>query len=74
MELNSIQTVACHDDKVWTLAWHQSSQFVATASSDKLIKIWGVQNGQSSNELELKATLEGAHTRTIRSLAWKPDC
>ena len=67
----------CHEDKVWTLAWHESGKLLATASTDKTIKIWGASNSNdddANNVFELKTTLSGAHTRTIRSLAWKPGC
>ena len=65
-----------HEEKVWALAWHESGSLLATAASDKLIKIWGPANGAQDGEeqFELKTTLEGAHTRTIRSLSWKPGC
>ena len=41
MELSEVQKIDCHGDKVWTLAWHHSGKFLATGSSDKLIKVWG---------------------------------
>jgi len=69
MALAELHHIRCHDDKVWTLAWHHSGQFIATGSSDKLIKVWGKDE---SGGFELKTTLDGAHTRTIRSLAWSP--
>jgi len=73
MEIVQTQSLQCHEDKVWALAWHQSGKFLATGSSDKLIKIWG-KASDDSDALAHKSTLDGAHTRTIRSLAWKPDC
>ena len=70
------QTIRSHDDKVWTVTWHHSGNFLATASSDKLIKIWGQSSNSedTSTDLVLQSTLQGAHTRTVRSLAWKPQC
>ena len=43
-EIVQIQEVKGHEDKVWSVEWHQSGKFLATASSDKLIKIWGEGN------------------------------
>lgn len=43
-----IQTIQAHDDKVWALAWHPDCKLIATASSDKLIKIWGSDNQQEN--------------------------
>ncbi len=74
MEIVETQSIQSHEDKVWALAWHHSGKFLATGSSDKLIKIWGKPNGDASEGLTHKSTLDGAHTRTVRSLAWKPDC
>jgi cytosolic iron-sulfur protein assembly protein CIAO1 len=74
MEIVQTQSLQSHEDKVWALAWHHSGEFLATGSSDKLIKIWGKSNGESGEELTHKSTLDGAHTRTVRSLAWKPGC
>lgn len=45
MELQLIETVQSHEDKVWACAWHSSGSLLATAASDKLIKIWGPANG-----------------------------
>ena len=64
-----------HEDKVWTVAWHHQGKFLATGSSDKLIKIWGKGNEDDPNApYTLQSVLDGAHTRTVRSLAWKPHC
>lgn len=71
--IEQLQAIAAHNDKVWALAWHQSGKLLATASSDKLIKIWG-PDCANPGQLSHKSNLEGAHTRTIRSLAWKPHC
>lgn len=71
-KLSCVQTIESHADKVWTLAWHPTGTFIATASSDKLIKIWG--QSDPTADFKLKSTLEGSHTRTIRSLSWKPHC
>ena len=71
-ELSLLQTCEAHNDKVWCLAWHYSEELIVTGSSDKTIKLWGKHTGDENN-FECKATLEGGHTRTIRSLAWKPN-
>lgn len=55
-KLSCVQTIESHADKVWTLAWHPTGTFIATASSDKLIKIWG--QSDPTADFKLKSTLE----------------
>jgi cytosolic iron-sulfur protein assembly protein CIAO1 len=54
---------------------------LASCSGDKTIKIWG-RADKGGLECKVlfnlicqtpKATLDGQHTRTIRSVAWSPD-
>ena len=69
--LSLLQTCQGHEDKVWTLAWHPTDHLIITGSSDKRIRVWGKKT-DGTNQLECKSILDGGHTRTIRSLAWKP--
>lgn len=65
--LQHIQTLSGHLDRVWNLSLHPTLPLLASASSDKTVKIWSTQNGRCV------ATLEGGHQRSIRSVAWKPN-
>ncbi|KTW29861.1 hypothetical protein T552_01065 [Pneumocystis carinii B80] len=65
--LRHIQTLSGHVDRVWNLSPHPTLPLLASASSDKTVKIWSTQNGKCI------ATLEGGHQRSIRSVSWKPQ-
>ncbi|KAG4304126.1 hypothetical protein PORY_002490 [Pneumocystis oryctolagi] len=65
--LQHVRTLSGHIDRVWNLSLHPTLPLLASASSDKTVKIWSIQNGQCI------ATLEGNHQRSIRSVAWKPQ-
>jgi len=56
---------ASHSDSVYGLAWSADGQFLASASSDKTVKIWQ-QNGK------LVTTLRG-HKEKVNSVAFVPN-
>lgn len=59
-------TLRGHHDEIWSAKWSPDGQQIATASWDKLTKIWDSQTGQ-----EL-ATLSG-HKKKVNSVDWHPD-
>ncbi|KAH3516525.1 hypothetical protein KXV64_007629, partial [Aspergillus fumigatus] len=60
-----MQTLEGHSDSVWTVAFSQDGQLLASGSHDKTIKLWDPTTGN------LKHTLEG-HSDWVRSVAfWK---
>ena len=75
-KLVEVQSCEGHEDKAWALAWHRSGQIIATCSSDKKIRIWApaaMSDEGLQGKFECKDVLDGSHTRTVRSLAWKPN-
>lgn len=55
---------------MWSLDFHPTANggaLLASCSADKTLKVWDADNG------ELKATLAGSHTRTVRSVVWNPN-
>ena len=70
-------TLSGHEDRVWTLAWQPvakdstTAPFLASASSDKKIKIW--QQDSATNQWKCICTLDEGHTKTIRHLSWSPQ-
>ncbi|KAH0563485.1 hypothetical protein GP486_001951 [Trichoglossum hirsutum] len=52
--------------RTWSSQPHHSLPLLATASSDKSVRI------HSLTSFNLISTIEGAHKRSIRSVAWKP--
>ncbi|KAL1822544.1 hypothetical protein DCAR_0310361 [Daucus carota subsp. sativus] len=77
LELQEIQKLEGHTDRVWGLAWNPTSgadgvpAVLASCSGDKTVKIW--QKSPSTSSFHLKATIEETHTRTVRSCSWSPS-
>lgn len=53
---------------LWAIAFAPDGKMLATAGSDRVIKLWDIQLGK----LTLRATIE-AHEKVIRQIAFSPD-
>lgn len=53
--------------RTWLTVPHPHLPIVATACSDKTVRIYSLQNFQQ------QASISGGHKRSIRSCAWKPN-
>jgi WD40 repeat protein len=60
-------TLRGHTNTVWAVAFSSDGATLASASSDRTVKLWEVQSG-----CELQ-TLEG-HNQAITAVAVSPDC
>lgn len=59
-----------HDDRVWMVTWKpQDPTCLASGSGDKTVRIW---QRKATGDWQCSHILEGAHTRTIRSVAFSP--
>eukprot|EP01025_Chloroclados_australasicus_P051334 TRINITY_DN5971_c0_g1_i11.p2 TRINITY_DN5971_c0_g1~~TRINITY_DN5971_c0_g1_i11.p2 ORF type:complete len:340 (-),score=29.80 TRINITY_DN5971_c0_g1_i11:1248-2267(-) len=67
--LKLVSQLEGHKDKVWKVSWSHSGNMLASCSGDRSVRIWKQVQGQWVCD----ATLEGCHTRTIRSLSWSPQ-
>ncbi|KAJ9481382.1 hypothetical protein VN97_g12098 [Penicillium thymicola] len=61
-----LQTLEGHSDWVNSIAWSPDGSRLASASSDKTVRIWDPTTGQCAS------TLEG-HSELVCSIAWSPD-
>ncbi|KAL7275981.1 Cytosolic iron-sulfur protein assembly protein [Rhizina undulata] len=66
MHLKKVTSLPPHADRVWQTSVHPSRPLLATASSDKTVRI------SSLCTYNTLSTIEGGHKRSIRSVAWKP--
>jgi WD40 repeat protein/class 3 adenylate cyclase len=55
-----------HDAEVWTVTYSPDGKHIATASQDKMGRIWDAKTGQ------LLITLKG-HTESVNGIAYSPD-
>lgn len=73
IQLEEVQVLEGHDDRVWSVAWSPSGSLLASCSGDKSVRIWARErDGDSTSQWVCKAILEETHTRTIRSCEWSP--
>lgn len=56
-----------HTSSVWSLAWSPDSNLLASASADRTIRLWDVQNGKASGE-----PLRG-HQGEVQSISFNSD-
>jgi WD40 repeat protein len=72
--MDLVSTLEGHEDRVWCVSWSPASnlndQLLATSSSDKKIKIWGIDS--ATQNWTCLCTMDEGHTKTIRHLAWSP--
>ncbi|GCE19036.1 serine/threonine-protein kinase [Dictyobacter kobayashii] len=59
-----------HMGVVTSLAWSPYSNQIASASYDKTVQIWDINNGQKQNLYS--GNLENAKSRRIEAVAWSP--
>ncbi|KAF3930766.1 Coronin-1A [Dactylellina cionopaga] len=67
MSLKLVGSFPPQPDRVWCAAPHPRLPLVATASTDRTVRIYSLRN------FSLVSTIEGGHKRSVRSLAWKPN-
>lgn len=60
-----------HNESVWNLAWSPNGKALASASSDKVVRIW--KKLEDSAPYVCVALLDGVHSRTIRRVSWSPN-
>ncbi|CAO3685049.1 unnamed protein product [Rhizopus stolonifer] len=68
--LELVATLEGHQDCVWQAAWHPTKTLLATCSGDKTVRLWAPLSLTDPSQWQCVETLEGAHKRTVRSVAW----
>lgn len=66
-----MNSVKCSTERpLWTVCWSPCGTMVATAGTDRIIRIYTVTHTDNNILITLQAELRDAHTKTIRSLHW----
>ncbi|KAH7447848.1 hypothetical protein KP509_01G123800 [Ceratopteris richardii] len=81
MEMDVVQELQGHSDRVWSVAWRPDSgisgrpSMLASCSGDKTVRIWQCSSSQDLfiQHWSCVAVLDGMHQRTVRSCEWSPD-
>lgn len=67
--LTLLARVTAHpDSRCWFLAWNPSGTLLASCGGDKIIRIWGKEDGNWA----CKSVLGDGHQRTVRKVSWSP--
>jgi small GTP-binding protein len=61
-----LEAIKGHRDYIRSIQWSPNSQYLASASDDRTIKLWEASNGK------ILKTLKG-HTNWVNSVEWLPD-
>lgn len=70
-QLECIQTLEGHTDRVWHLAWSPDGNALASCSSDRVVRIW--QKSQVPGKgWRCTVLLEDTHSKSIRCCCWSP--
>lgn len=69
--LTTVGTVKAHDKDVNAIAVSPNDRFIASASQDKLIKVWHAQAGNGNSVLSLAGTCRG-HKRGVWAVEFSP--
>lgn len=69
--VTSMGAVKAHDKDVNALAVSPNDRFIASASQDKLIKVWHAQSGNNGGVLTLAGTCRG-HKRGVWAVEFSP--
>ncbi|RKP26830.1 putative cytosolic iron-sulfur protein assembly protein Ciao1-like protein [Syncephalis pseudoplumigaleata] len=63
-----------HADRVWQISWHPKRLALVSCSGDKTARVWSpLDAAHAPASWQCVDVLEGAHDRTIRSVAYSPS-
>ena len=64
-----LSSFQAHDSRAWYSSWSPDGNEILTCGADKSVKIWG----RMGDSWVLKETLDGLHSKSIRSCEMSPD-
>jgi WD40 repeat protein len=63
-----VEVLEVHQNEVWCVKFSHGGEFLASASKDTTVVVWGIKGGEFSVKFQLKG-----HTEPVSNLSWSPN-
>jgi WD40 repeat protein len=71
VDYSLLESIPAHLYSIYSIAFHPTLPFIATASRDKSIKIWDAETFQLLKTISIEKGFDGHHL-SINKIIWEP--